>query len=91
MDNSTDTEDLKMLGLILDRLIGFSKSDISAFRCSKYDGWNEYDSGLVDEFRDTIWYRKRSKVFEIMWNPINNSWKPEEYEFKGYIKLEYCF
>lgn len=82
-------DDIKLLNLVLDRLIDYAKDDMSSFRARKQDYMDSIQSEVCDEYDDPIWISRKNKGFNIDWNPKNNSWKPDEYTYKGRVDLRY--
>jgi len=78
-----DSEDLKILKMIIDELTEKASNDMSSFR---YYFDDDYEN-LYDD--DDGWTNERCKVFTISWDPKNHSHNPKAYGDVGRVSLQY--
>lgn len=77
-----DEENLKILGLIVNKLVALGEEDISAFATDLNRHYNEWEESGV-------WTSGNFKQYFLEWSPYTHSWKKEEYDHTNSITLKY--
>jgi hypothetical protein len=80
-----DEENLKILGLIVNKLVALGKEDISSFRTDKTSTYEEFVDG------EGHWVGDHFKHWWLEWNPSRHSWKRAECDHNESIEIKYVF